>query len=188
MKASLAGRGPAIAGLLLVVALVAGRALVFDLRSLGGHGMTPTFEEGRLLLVSRLARPAAGDVVMLRLSADADRYVKRVLAVEGERVEVVEGEVFVDGRSLRQDDAARRALRIDCGEVQARTWTEARDGRRWTAVPAPESAAAMQVPAGSLWVEGDNRVRGEGSLQWGPVERELVVGVVVASLGLPGGC
>lgn len=42
--------------------------------------------------------PKVGDIVMIRLSGDRMMYLKRVLAVPGERAGFREGQLMVDGR------------------------------------------------------------------------------------------
>ena len=66
-----------------------------------GSSMVPTLEDGNLLIVSRLFyTPRYGDIVVLRKeSFMSDPIVKRVIATEGQTVDIdfEEGVVYVDG-------------------------------------------------------------------------------------------
>ena len=69
-----------------------------------GISMQPTYESGSLTFVNRLAfawrPPARGDVIAIRLAGPHVVYVKRIVGLPGERLEIVEGQVFIDGSPL----------------------------------------------------------------------------------------
>lgn len=69
-----------------------------------GISMQPAYESGSLHLVNRLAlvshRPSRGDVIAIRLAGPHVLYVKRIIALPGERLEIVEGQVYVNGAPL----------------------------------------------------------------------------------------
>jgi signal peptidase I len=78
---------------------LASRTLLVPLRATG-VSMMPTYEEGQLLLVNRLAYvrqpPARGDIVAVRLGAGEAALVKRVIGLPGERVRIEAGTVVID--------------------------------------------------------------------------------------------
>jgi signal peptidase I len=69
-----------------------------------GDSMLPTYASGRFGLVNRLAymssAPRRGDVVAIRLAGPSVLYIKRVIALPGERIAVEDGRVFVNGVEL----------------------------------------------------------------------------------------
>jgi signal peptidase I len=69
-----------------------------------GISMLPTFESGSLHLVSRVAysysKPSRGDVIAIKLAGPHVLYVKRIIALPGERVAFVRGQVYVNGAPL----------------------------------------------------------------------------------------
>ena len=136
-----------------------------------GQSMEPNFTHGDLLVVNKLAyrsfniswlpwsdnddwrpfgEPRAGDVVVFHFPQSPDRdFIKRVVAVPGQTVEVRDGVVFVDGAAVAEpfvDDPARYRF-------------------------GPEV-----VPADQLFVLGDNRNNSFDSHSWGMLARDLVVG------------
>ncbi len=66
--------------------------------------MLPTYQSGTLMLVDRVTyffgRPQRGDVVAIRLAGPRAVYIKRVIALPGERIAFVAGQVEIDGAPL----------------------------------------------------------------------------------------
>lgn len=69
-----------------------------------GISMQPTYESGSLKFVNRLAfvrsPPSRGDIVAIRLAGPHVVYVKRIIALPGERVQIVQGQVLINGSPL----------------------------------------------------------------------------------------
>jgi signal peptidase I len=88
---------------LAVVSFVTFRWVLIPVRT-EGISMQPTYESGSLKFVNRLAfiphPPARGDVVAIRLAGPHVVYVKRIVALPGERVQIVQGQVLVNGVPL----------------------------------------------------------------------------------------
>ena len=84
---------------------------VFTLVQVSGDSMTNTLQDGdRLFLISRyLSKPDNGDIVVFYPENDTKPYIKRVIATEGQTVEVEfdyqtgEQRVYVDNEMLRED-------------------------------------------------------------------------------------
>jgi len=116
--------------------------------------MQPTLYEGDFVVVNRLAyklgTPGRGDIIVFRYPPDPERepYIKRVIGLPGETVTIKDGEVYVD-------DVPIRELYIKASPAYQGTWT---------------------VPAGSLFVLGDNRNNSSDSHSWGMVPLENVIG------------
>jgi signal peptidase I len=83
-------------------------------------------------------------------------FIKRVVAVGGDRISIRQGRVFVDG------------------EVEARRYGPG--GPRCELCDLPK---AITVPRGQLYVLGDRRADRSDSRKWGPIRREWVIGRVV---------
>ena len=76
---------------------------VMQVARVDGRSMDPTLKDQDRLVVNKLAyhlgEPQPGDVVMMRYPADPDKsFVKRMIAREGDTVQIVEGEVRVNGQ------------------------------------------------------------------------------------------
>ena len=94
-----------IAAVALVCALL--RLFVFHLVRIEGVSMQDTLNSGEIALVTSFdyrfgARPARGDVVECRFPGRVDTYVKRVIGLPGETVELRDGKTYIDGAALTE--------------------------------------------------------------------------------------
>jgi len=116
------------------------------------------------LLPSRALR--RGDVVVFRFPEDPRRdFIKRVVALPGETVEIRDKRVRVDGQELAEPYAFH---------ADDTVWPDdpaiAEVRRRRDQFP------ALRVPADSYFVMGDNRDDSNDSRFWGPVPRGHIEG------------
>ena len=121
-------------------------------------GMEPTIRYQEVFTASawpyRGADPRAGDIVVFEWPKDPSvRFVKRVIATGGSTVEIVDGVTRVDGRALEEP------------------YLHGHSGQRASS----RTMAAVQVPAGSYFLMGDNRDQSDDSRDWGTVPRERIL-------------
>jgi len=121
-----------------------------------GWSMAPTLEDGEFVLVSRLAyrldQPQRGDIIVFKYPAQPDQdLIKRIIGLPGDVVEVKNAGVFVNGQPLEEPYIADKP---------------AYQGLWW-------------VPAGHLFVLGDNRNESSDSHSWGLLPIENVIGKAV---------
>ena len=101
------GRNPKVTAirLLVLVALVffAFRYVVLPIR-VTGVSMQPTYRDGQKLYINSLSLwlhpPQRGDILAIRTSGIHNLLLKRVIALPGERVRIVRGQVLIDGEPL----------------------------------------------------------------------------------------
>ena len=147
-----------VGSVLVVVAI-----FTFVIRMMGvdGHSMLNTLQHGdRLLVVNSMLYHdyKYGDIVILRKNGvfDDDPIVKRVIAVEGQTVDIdfAEGIVYVDGEALEED------------YIREPTYT------------AEGTEFPLTVPEGSVFVMGDNRNGSSDSRDYrlGTVDTRYVIG------------
>ena len=116
----------------------------FVLRFAGvdGRSMTPTLKHGEWLAVTAiLPQPARGDIVIIspRTNAFHDALVKRVIAVAGDEIDLVDGHVLVNGAPLDEPYLPEDVLTYPASEMQS------------------DLLYPVKVPPGHLFVMGDNR-------------------------------
>jgi signal peptidase I len=114
---------------------------------------------------------ARGDIVVFTYPNNRTLYyVKRVIGLPGERVKVLNGEVKINGRSLSIHGAGTPGGMVTESDGSKRwrvSWTEADPHLPDTDVV---------VPAGQVFLMGDNRNLSEDSRFFGPVPLRDVVG------------
>jgi signal peptidase I len=141
--------------------------------------MNPTLVEGDRVMVNKLAyrfgEPARGDVIVfdnplqpdggdesilaalvrhvaesLGISSPDTALIKRVIGLEGETVEIADGVVLIDGVAIDEPYLRPAAQMRDFGPVD--------------------------VPAGHVFVMGDNRGASQDSRRFGPVPEDEIIG------------
>src|SRR5437763_15713427 len=90
--------------LLTLVIFLAVRLAVQNFR-VEGSSMEPTLHTNEYLLVNKVpyvvGQPQRGDIVVLRFPLDTRRdFIKRIVGLPGEQVEVKGGSVYVNGQAL----------------------------------------------------------------------------------------
>jgi signal peptidase I len=122
--------------------------------------MEPTLVEGDRVLVNRLVYhfhpPHRGDVIVFHPPGrqGSDPFIKRVVAIGGDTIEVRDGYLYVNG--VRQDEGYIKEHPI-IGDF------------RKTA-----------IPEGYVWVMGDNRNNSGDSRVFGPVGLDAIMGEAFA--------
>lgn len=94
----------------VIAVVLAGFIITFVAQSflVQGSSMEPTLHNGERLLVNkfiyRFRLPDRGDIVVFKYPADPKRkFIKRVVALPGDEVEIREGKVFINDMALKED-------------------------------------------------------------------------------------
>jgi signal peptidase I len=97
---------------LAVAAFVTFRFVLIPVR-LQGISMLPTYREGTIDFANRLAylvrNPSRGDVIAIEMAGPSVLYVKRIVGLPGERIEIASGVVRVNGVPLDEPYVMLRA-------------------------------------------------------------------------------
>jgi signal peptidase I len=116
IKALAIGRSPRWT-LVRITVLVFAALILFKyvilLRRIESISMSPTLREGSVHVVNRLAyagakEPARGDIVAIRTSGETVMYIKRIIGLPGETLEIRRGTVFINGQPLEEPYVPRR--------------------------------------------------------------------------------
>ena len=131
------------------------------------QSMEITLEPDQYVLVDKLTPRFAdykrGDIVVFTPPADwvqddGTPFIKRVIGLGGETVEVHDGGVFIDGTELDESYTYGQP------DEPAQPTTVSGDQRRWV------------IPTGELFLMGDHRTNSADSRTFGPVPTEQVIG------------
>lgn len=173
------------------------RTAVADWNPIPSGSMRPNLLEGDVVFVNRLAYnikvpltdvvlaqtgdPQRGDVVTFSSPLDGTRLIKRILALPGDRVEMRNERLVINGVESRYalEDVVQEATAE--GRMDALRMQEVVDGRRHRIQVLPQRMVARDfgpvvVPAGAYLMLGDNRDNSADSRAIGFVPRHLLIG------------
>lgn len=159
----------------LIIAIIV-RSFFLQAFKIPSSSMEPTLLIGDHLLVNRLSyvvkvpftdivlfnlgKPARGDVVVFRYPVERDKdFIKRVIATEGETVEIRDKVIYVDGKRIEDP----WGFFVDTTIVPRH-------------VAPKDNFGPITVPKDSIFVMGDNRDRSLDSRFWLFVKRDDLVG------------
>lgn len=127
-----------------------------------GTSMIGNLHDGQYLIIDKVSYtsflvntfgiggPQRGDVIVFEPpNRPGDDYVKRIIGLPGETVEIVNGQVFINGELLDEP---------------------------FLPTPGSYTTPARVVPEGQVFVLGDNRNNSNDSHTWGPLPIENIVG------------
>ncbi|MGE4619130.1 MAG: signal peptidase I [Planctomycetota bacterium] len=135
---------------------------VTQVYAISGHSMEPTLHDGERVVVDKI-QPALrelerGDLVIFESPEDpAKNLIKRIIAIEGDRVELIGDQVLLNGVPQSEDYIHRTLFPDRPGEVTV-------------------------VKPGHFFMLGDNRPQSRDSRQFGIIPARLIRGKVLMRL------
>jgi signal peptidase I len=196
-------------GVAVLIALLL-RSFVVEAFKIPSGSMIPTLKVGDHIFVNkfiyglgwplsgvkfwRYGKPHRGDVIVFKYPEEPDKdFIKRVVAIEGDTVEIRDGRVLLNGQVLPREHVGVLTYTDISDEVSpprvesrvADEWRETIDGKPfsiYTNVGASASVCSwgcgkpIKVPEGKVFVMGDNRDNSHDSRYWGFVPDEFIKG------------
>jgi signal peptidase I len=156
-----------LASVVLQLAILFALIAAFFVRfwPVSGPSMAPHISSGEYVFINTLAFkfgvPERGEIVAFRHdgSFSTETFIKRVIALPGDRVRIDRGVVYLNGTRLDEP---------------------------YVKFPDTRSMPEITVPPGSVFVLGDNRAVSEDSRAFGPVRDGDLVGCALFGVWPPG--
>lgn len=120
-----------------------------------GYSMEPNLHQGQYLIVNKavyrwLHPPQRGDIVVFEYPRAPDRdFIKRVIGLPGEMIEVRDGSIYINGVLLDEP---------------------------YLSEPTHSNMAPRTLGSDEYFVIGDNRDNSSDSRSWGPLPRDNIIG------------
>ena len=146
--------------IILIVVIICVFRFCIGISFVGGDSMSPTLMDGDFIVYNRMVPEyQRGDIVSIRV-ASGDYYIKRVIGVGGDVIDIDEGNVYVNG------------------ELQDESWAYGETMEEEGVILYPYT-----VREGSYFVLGDNRTASKDSRAFGEVSQRQIRGKVFFQVG-----
>lgn len=168
-----------IGGAILIAVVV--RTFILQTFWIPSPSMSPTLVQNDRVLVNKLAYRFhdvnRGDVIVFERPpneppSEIKDLIKRVVALPGERVSIMDGKVSIDGKVLDEPYTNGLETVLDACPI--------------TYVPGIDTAEGFEVPEGHVLVLGDNRVNSHDGRCFGAIDEDLIVGRAFFLMWPPG--
>lgn len=136
--------------------------LIAQPHKVSGSSMFPNFKNGDYIITDkvsyRIGDPKRGDIVVFKNPRDETQdFIKRILAVPGDRIKVQSGKIFLNGSELKEPYL---------NNIVTNPGAFLREGFEFTVEP------------GHYMTIGDNRPASSDSREWGQITRAEIIGRV----------
>lgn len=159
------------------------KVFAFELYKIPSGSMIPTLLVGDRIVVVKFIygpripfinirlpgfrKPQKGEIVVFKAPDTPNKvFIKRLIASEGESVEISNGKLLINGKPLDNPPPFRTIYYYNKGEYG-------------------EEGKAIQVPKDSLFVLGDNSASSRDSRYWGFVPKKYIIGKAVLIIWPP---
>jgi len=121
-----------------------------------GESMEPNLHSGEYIIVNRwqynFGKPERGDAVVLRFPGDPEnkKYIKRIIGLPGEKIEIKSGVVYINGVALHESYIPSYVI--------------------------TEPDLARQLTSDDYFLMGDNRPNSSDSRIWGICPKRDLIG------------
>ncbi|MDI6860682.1 MAG: signal peptidase I [Caldisericia bacterium] len=129
------------------------RTFIYEPYRVQMSSMNPTLYENDLIMVNkfiyRFREPKRGEIVIFKPPYGDKDYIKRVIGLPGEIIEIKDGYVYINGKKLNESYIKNTT---------------------------PGNLGPLKIPEGTIFVMGDNRGNSLDSREFGPIDIKSIDG------------
>ncbi|MDD5013063.1 MAG: signal peptidase I [Candidatus Pacebacteria bacterium] len=145
------------------------RLMLFQPFVVSGASMDPNFHDADYLIIDELSyklrEPERQEVIVFKYPKDTRyKYIKRIIGLPGEKVDIIDGEVFITKEN--------ETFKLEEGYLSEKVKSEWERNNNFS----------IQLNKEEYFVMGDNRNYSSDSRIWGSVPRKNIVGKVFVKL------
>ena len=153
----------------IVAFIIVGAVYIFLGRpfTVSGASMYPTLHNGDRMILSKIGDINRFDVVVLKAPDENVEYIKRVIGMPGDTLELKQGVLYINGKKIEQpfitEALQKQTVFIDDFTLQSLT-------------------GETKIPEGKYFVMGDNRGVSRDSRMIGLIDRKAIEGKAVFTI------
>lgn len=157
---------------LIVAIIFGGVSILFNTvitnQQIFGPSMQPNFNAGDRVFGNQLAKPARGDVVIVKAPDENGQnwYIKRIVGMPGDTLQSVDDTMLVNNKPLAENYLEAYKQKLKPGDQLTKDFT------------LKQVTGVKRVPKGNYFVMGDNRRISRDSRKFGFVTRDDIRGIV----------
>lgn len=133
---------------IIIIAVILVRTFIATPVRVNGSSMYPTLKGKEIMLLNKLGKIDRFDIVVLKIAEEEDNLIKRVIALPGESIEIMDNKIYINGKELEDKYGMGNTYSID----------------------------KITLKDDEYFILGDNRVISMDSREFGPVKKDDIKG------------
>lgn len=134
--------------IIIIIAVILVRTFIATPVRVNGSSMYPTLKGKEIMLLNKLGKIDRFDIVVLKIAEEEDNLIKRVIALPGESIEIMDNKIYINGKELEDKYGMGNTYSID----------------------------KITLKDDEYFILGDNRVISMDSREFGPVKKDDIKG------------
>lgn len=134
--------------IIIIVVVLFIRTFIVTPIKVDGNSMHPTLEGDEIMLLNKLGHIDRFDIVVAKIEEKDNNFIKRVIALPGETIEIKDNKIYINGEILDEDFGYGITYNID----------------------------AITLGSDEYFLLGDNRIISLDSRSFGPISKKEILG------------
>ncbi|MFJ5622557.1 signal peptidase I [Peribacillus loiseleuriae] len=131
-----------------------------------GESMMPNYQDGNCVIISKMSEVGRFDTVVFRAPSGDENFVKRVIGLPGDTVEMKDDLLYINGEPHPESYLLKAKERLKATTLLTGDFT------------LKDITGSSTVPEGYVFVLGDNRLISNDSRYFGYIPMKSIIGEV----------